>query len=241
MRLDLPLNLSQIANMRAFSEDISMVARTFSILLLSQALVFSETKEEASKSPGASLFTEKCAACHGNKAQGDLKQQTPALASLPVWYLTRQIGKFQNNIRGAKPEDLDGLKMRAIAHTLKPDQLQVLTTHIRSLPRVQSLFTLKENVEKGRELFRENCMACHRYNGTGELVFGSPPLTGLQDWYILKQLQKFKKGIRGNHEKDKEGQKMHSLAKTLTEEELRNIATFLPHLAKEHEKDRNKE
>lgn len=219
-----------------------MKSSFFFITLLFQSFAFAEPEEkETSPSQGAKLYSEKCAACHGAKAEGDKKQQTPSLASLPEWYLARQVGKFQQDIRGAKPEDLDGIKMRAIAHTLKPEDLKLLTAHIRNLPRVQSLFTLKGDVDKGRELFRENCMACHRYNATGELVFGSPPLTGLQDWYILKQLKKFKTGIRGDHEKDKEGKKMHSLTKTLTDDELLNIATFLPHLAKEHAKDRNKE
>ncbi|MEN8772510.1 MAG: cytochrome c [Akkermansiaceae bacterium] len=38
---------------------------------------------------GATLFAEKCASCHGPKAEGDRKQQTPSLASLPNWYLTK--------------------------------------------------------------------------------------------------------------------------------------------------------
>ena len=92
---------------------------------------------------GASMFSEKCASCHGAKAAGDQKQQTPSLASLPEWYLTKQIGKFQNEIRGAKPEDLDGLKMKAVAHTLKPAELKALATHISQLPRVQPAFTSK--------------------------------------------------------------------------------------------------
>lgn len=219
-----------------------MSARLILALFISLSPAFAEkTDTPKADSPGAKLFAEKCATCHGAKAAGDPKQHTPSIAALPEWYLTRQVGKFQKDIRGTKPEDLDGLKMRAIAHTLKPEELKLLTAHIRNLPRVQSLFTLKGDVEKGRELFRENCMACHRYNATGELVFGSPPLTGLQDWYILKQLKNFKKGTRGDHEKDEEGKKMHNLAKTLTEDELLNIATFIPHLAKEHAKDRNKE
>ncbi len=181
---------------------------------------------------GATLFAAKCASCHGAKAEGDQKQQAPSLASLPDWYLTKQINKFKKEIRGAKAEDLDGLKMKAIAHTLKPAELKMLATHISKLSRVQSAFTLKGDVDQGRELFRENCMACHRYNGSGEKFFGSPPLTGLQDWYIHKQLKKFRQGIRGDHKEDIEGKKMHVVTGTLEKKDLLDIATFIPHLAK---------
>ena len=97
-----------------------MSSRIILAILLSLSQAFAENGTPKNDSPGAKLFSVKCATCHGAKAAGDPKQQTPSLAALPEWYLTRQIGKFQKDIRGANPGDPDGLKMRAVAHTLKP-------------------------------------------------------------------------------------------------------------------------
>jgi cytochrome c553 len=51
-------------------------------------------------------------------------------------------------------------------------------------------------------------MECHRYNASGELAFGSPPLYGLQSWYLTAQLTKFKTGHRGTVKGDVNGAKM---------------------------------
>ena len=98
---------------------------------------------------------------------------------MPKWYVARQIFKFRTDVRGTNEKDAEGLRMRAIAHTLKDDQVEAVATYIQGLAKTPTRHTLKGNTAKGRELYREYCMECHRYNATGELVFGSPPLTGL--------------------------------------------------------------
>ena len=78
-----------------------MPTRIIFAILLSLPPAFAEkTDTPKEQSPGAKLFSEKCAICHGAKAEGDPKLHTPSLAALPEWYLTRQVGKFQKNIRG---------------------------------------------------------------------------------------------------------------------------------------------
>ena len=64
-------------------------------------------------------------------------------------------------------------------------------------------------------------MECHRFNGEGEIVFGSAPLVGLQDWYLASQLRKFKDGRRGAEKNDANGQKMvHVTASFIEGEEM---------------------
>ena len=43
------------------------------------------------------------------------------------------------------------------------------------------------------------CSACHAPDGSGNQGMGAPPLTGLNDWYLLSSLQKFKTGTRGTY------------------------------------------
>ena len=189
---------------------------------------------------GAELFKKTCATCHGEKGEGKIELKTPSIASMPKWYIARQIYKFRTDVRGANEKDVTGLQMRAVAHTLKPEQVEAVATYIQGLRKSPTRHTLKGDSEKGRELYREYCMECHRYNATGELVFGSPPLTGLQDWYIRDQLLKFRAGIRGKHPEDEQGAKMHKRTNILTVEQLHDIATFIADLAEQYPDGRNK-
>lgn len=190
--------------------------------------------------PGQALFEKTCATCHGAKGEGNLEQKTPSIASMPGWYIARQIHKFQTDVRGADARDLEGMRMRAIAHTLKDGEVEAVAAYIESLPKTPTRHTLQGDREKGRALYSEWCMECHRYNATGELVFGSPPLTGLQDWYIRDQLLKFRAGLRGTHPADEHGAKMHKRTSILTESQLLDIASFIAVLAEEFPADKNK-
>ncbi|MFT5110472.1 MAG: cytochrome c553 [Pseudoalteromonas tetraodonis] len=83
-------------------------------------------------------------------------------------------------------------------------------------------------------IFEEQCMECHRYNGSGEKVFGSSPLTAFQDWYLAAQLEKFRLGVRGYHGEDEKGQQMRHLASYLSEGEVRDVSAYIATLAKRY-------
>lgn len=71
-------------------------------------------------------------------------------------------------------------------------------------------------------------MECHRYNASGELAFGSPPLIGKQDWYLSAQLLKFKSGKRGAAKSDVNGAKMVLSSQVIQDEEtLRDITAYI--------------
>ncbi len=140
--------------------------------------------------------------------EGNHEQMTPSIASHPRWYLEEQIRKFRNGQRGKHPQDPNGQKMRLAISALTDSQIKEALDYLITLPSVKTKRTLAGNIESGKELYYENCMACHRYNGSGEVVFKSAPLTNLQDWYLLAQLEKFKKGIRGYDPHDESGAKM---------------------------------
>ena len=114
-----------------------------------------------------------------------------------------------------------------------------LAGYIRSLEIVPTQVTLDGgNAERGAELFRERCMECHRYNGRGESAFRSGQLIGLQDWYIVAQLTKFRDGIRGHKEDDLEGGKMHRVTEKMTEESFLDLAAHIADLAERYKDER---
>jgi cytochrome c553 len=72
-------------------------------------------------------------------------------------------------------------------------------------------------------------MECHRYNASGEMAFGSPPLVGRQGWYLLAQLLKFKNLHRGAAKGDEKGAKMVQMATLFIEDEaaMKNVVSYI--------------
>ena len=54
---------------------------------------------------------------------------------------------------------------------------------------------------KGEALY-EVCAACHGKDGAGSKELNAPRIAGLPTWYLERQLQNFKAGIRGADPKD---------------------------------------
>ena len=94
--------------------------------------------------------------------------------------------------------------------------------------------TFEGDLARGKIIYDEQCIDCHRYNGSGERVFGSSPLTTFQDWYLAEQLEKFRQGIRGYHPEDEKGQQMRHLISYLAESDCRDVAAYIASLAKRY-------
>lgn len=185
--------------------------------------------------PGTPItFGTVCASCHGLRGEGNRELRTPSIAGLPTWYVSDQLTKFRNDVRGAAPGDTDGQRMHVIAKLLDESHIATLASTVAAMERHPTRNTLGGDATRGRLLFEERCMACHRYNGSGELAFKAAPLTGLQDWYQVAQLQKFRAGIRGGSLSDEDGSKMHLVASDLSDTEFRDVVAHIAHLAERY-------
>jgi len=78
-----------------------------------------------------------CAACHGERGEGNQTIEAPPLVTLEDWYLADQMRKFRLGIRGTAPGDEDGAPMQAAATMVEPDVLDDLAAHIRTLRSAQ--------------------------------------------------------------------------------------------------------
>ena len=47
------------------------------------------------------IFQNLCATCHGTKGEGKAEVKSPSIASLPAWYVERQLENFQRT--GVEP------------------------------------------------------------------------------------------------------------------------------------------
>ena len=160
---------------------------------------------------GEAIFSTVCIACHGKAGEGNLALKAPSIAGMASWYVQGQLKSFRAGHRGTDPSDPQPLLMAATAKTLAEGELVGVAAYVESLKPVVPEVTevLKDaDLASGRDLFQERCVECHRYNGSGEVVFGSPPLTGRQDWYLLEQIKRFKSGKRGAVPGDVNGAKM---------------------------------
>jgi cytochrome c oxidase subunit 2 len=77
-----------------------------------------------------------CAACHGDRAQGNPGVGAPPLARQADWYLASQLRKFRQGLRGTHPSDATGAQMRPMAMTLTDERAVAdVLAYIRSLGR----------------------------------------------------------------------------------------------------------
>lgn len=169
-----------------------------------------------------------CSTCHGAEGEGNTALNAPALAGQEDWYLKRQINKFKDGVRGTHADDLYGMQMRPMAMALTDEaKIDEVVAYIASLPPVAPVSTLGGDVEKGKAAYML-CQACHGADAEGNPTMNAPGLKHLPDWYIVRQLQNYKAGVRGTHAKDIEGMQMRPMAMTIADEQaMKDLAAFI--------------
>ncbi|MGQ8365454.1 c-type cytochrome [Glaciecola sp. 1036] len=184
-----------------------------------------------------------CTVCHGSQFKGDFATQAPNLTGLPAWYLAKQLNAFMNKERGVHAEDVSGHEMRAAAEALTPELIQLAVSTITKLPNTtkkplsdwqQMVFKQEEPIEislqNGKKLFT-TCASCHGENAQGNQSLNAPPLVGRNNWYIAKQLNNFKHGIRGDNQSDIAGQQMRAAANVLTtKQDIVDVVSYIEQL-----------
>ena len=186
------------------------------------------------KSPISEPLYAPCASCHGVDGEGNQKLGAPRLAQQHKWYLKRQLGNWRDGIRGTHSEDVYGMQMRPMAMTLlDEDSLNKVVDYISTLQGAVPKPTINGNLESGKNNYAA-CMACHGANGEGNVALNAPKISGLQDWYIERQLQSFKKGVRGTHKGDIYGMQMRPMAMSLKDaQSIKDLATYVASFTEE--------
>jgi cytochrome c oxidase subunit 2 len=160
-----------------------------------------------------------CSACHGAQGEGNPQMNAPKLSGQAGWYLEQQLKNFKLGVRGANEKDQYGKQMAGMAATL-PDTAAIknVVAYISSLPDSHPQQTVSGDPAKGREHY-ETCVYCHGSGGQGVWSTNAPRLSQMSDWYMKRQLQNFRQGVRGSHPQDFAGAQMASMAKSLTDDQ----------------------
>lgn len=176
---------------------------------------------------GQALFAT-CVACHGAQAEGNRELNAPKLSGQSDWYLARQLHAFKSGMRGSHEKDVYAKQMAPFAALLADDAaINNVVAYIKSLPEVRPAASVVGNPGRGRKLY-ETCSACHGNNAQGIWATNAPRLSNMSDWYMARQLQNFRAGVRGGHPQDFHGAQMVSMAKVLADDEA--IADLLDYV-----------
>lgn len=155
-----------------------------------------------------------CVACHG--ALGKSTQSAfPVLAGQTARYMYVQLRDFQE---GRRSDPL----MSPIAVGLTRDEMRELTDYFaRQKPPVQPFVADEAKARLGKLKADETlCTMCHLGGFAGQNEV--PRVAGQHYDYIVKQLTAFKARTRTN-----DAGNMTSVANTLTEQDIDNLANYL--------------
>ena len=89
---------------------------------------------------GKKLYEQRCVQCHGERAEGNQKLQSPALNKLEGWYFIEQMRKFRSGDRGYHPKDEWGKVMAVTSKDLSDWDLKNVIAFVineHGLPEAQ--------------------------------------------------------------------------------------------------------
>ena len=196
---------------------------------LAQQTTWSDIQGRAPSDPtaGKDLYMV-CASCHGQQGEGNIATNAPRLAGLPDWYIERQLNYYKRGIRGAHKDDIYGQQMAPMANLLADDSaIRNVTAYIGTLEPASTASTLGGNPDKGAAHYNA-CGACHGAQAQGNYALQAPRLAGQEDWYLKRQLENFRHGVRGAHQEDNYGHQMVLMARSLqNEQSINDLLAYL--------------
>ena len=186
----------------------------------------------AAEGRGEQLF-QLCAQCHGPEGAGDQLALAPAIGGMDLWFLKAQLGKFRSGARGMHFDDIAGMRMRPMALSLLNDEnVAAVAAYVASLPRTHPKPTLEGgDAARGQALYAP-CAACHGADGMGIEALNGAPLRGSTDWYLLRQIQNFRTGVRGTKPGDASGALMRPMSMTLPDDQaIKDVIAYITTLS----------
>jgi cytochrome c553 len=163
-----------------------------------------------------------CQACHGANGNS-ANPEWPSLAGVGADYIAEQLKNFKEGKR-ANPI------MMPNAMALSADDMADLAAYFDSLVNTgleadPSYWQAGEKLYRGGDAARgiPACMACHGPTGRGNEPAKFPALRGQQSVYLSKQLNDYASGARTTGPNGI----MQTIAKRLSPEDIRNLASYL--------------
>ena len=201
-------------------------------LLIATGLIGCNPGTPATSQERGEVLYAACVSCHMDNGGGMAQIGAPAIAGMSQWYIEAQLRKFKAGIRGYHHDDTEGLRMRPMALFLRHEaDIVAVAKYVANMPAIDTTDTLEGGDPSTGKMYYATCATCHGENGMGNIEQNAPALVGLNDWYMLNQLNKFKHGVRGANPKDTTGAMMAPMAMTLADETaMKSVIAYIKSL-----------
>lgn len=177
-----------------------------------------------------SALYKPCAVCHGDKAEGNAALSAPRLAGQNAAYITEQLHNFRSGKRGIHADDVLGQMMAESVKKINDQDIQRLGVFLAKLPE-EKVDSTEGDIQRGRQIYADNCLACHGVDGRGVTPLYTANLRILSAAYIERQLEAYRNGWRGDHEWGTTRSKgMRAIVSQLKDEsEIADLLAYLTH------------
>jgi cytochrome c553 len=171
-----------------------------------------------------------CSSCHGPNGNSS-NPEWPRLAGQSAMYIAEQLRLFRAGTR-------NNPIMKPLAAGLSDQDISDLAVYYQA-QTVSGLEADPSFWQAGAALYRRGdrarnvpaCIACHGPVGRGNLAAGYPALRAQESVYVVKQLNDYASGARytGTNvvQLDPNSAMMFTIAKRLTPEDIRNVASYV--------------
>ena len=176
--------------------------------------------------PGENAY-DYCELCHGTAGRGNRSINAPRIGGMEAWYIERQLVAFRRGWRGVHAEDYHGGEMRPMAMELTEAQLPEVAERFAAEPVADTPDTVDGDAARGEALYA-SCATCHGADGTGDEALGAPALRRQSDWYLVRQLQHYRNGVRGANPADARGAQMRAMTAVLADDAaIRDVVEYI--------------
>lgn len=162
-----------------------------------------------------------CTVCHGVQLMGNPIINAPRLSGMDSWYVENQLHAYKKGWRGKHERDIVGMDMQPMAAALTDEQIKEVSAFVTATRSDPPAATIEGDAEKGKSHY-STCAACHGVRAEGNIALASPALTGLDDWYLVRQLKYFRDGTRGSQRGDTYGMQMRASTGMLSDDQAIN-------------------
>lgn len=175
-----------------------------------------------------------CTVCHGVQGNGNPAIEAPKIAGIEPWYLKRQLASFRAGTRGTKPSDEPGMEMQPVGVQLDDAAIEAVAAYVAQFDPVTPPITVQGDPKRGRTLYA-TCSACHGSKAEGNSALNAPALAGQTDWYLVRQLERFRAGERGFAAEDAAGTTMRAAAAALADiRAVNDLVAYINTLSAKH-------
>jgi cytochrome c oxidase subunit 2 len=140
-----------------------------------------------------------------------------------AWLKPTRTGRFD-----IMCEELCGVAHFAMRGAVVVDEREAFEDWLDNYPTYAEVLSQPSPDASAGQAAYAVCSACHGAAGEGNKMLNAPKLTGLQPWYLERQILNFKHGLRGSNSDDIFGAQMAPMAGTLIDDAaVRNMAAFI--------------